>query len=464
MVWSSLAWLTQPRHPPPRQEPVAIAVSNARDLLVQAAAAGQIVPGSVSQPILNARTALTAGPLPEATEQAFYTAAAELARLTTDVSKRSRPKREYPFEDAIEDSELLLKHAAESGVTVTPAVADDILAARTALKAGALTDPLRSSFYTGYCELSKLFGTVTAETIRHCSSRSTQRQLRRDRRWAVALTILAAMVSVTTFVADSNLKKVQADIIVANDLAAKLRVGLSSGTNQSLDVSLFAAGPCDQVTQTPAGTAPQVRTAAEVSQLQEFAGTIREVQSRSIKLNGLVKWITATMFQECNSFAVTCAADDTSDEKKRKIGRDSQKLEINSAIVNYPAEVLCRINTYQEVRSFATNVTDNYSSIVGAVTSYALPILYALLGAYAFRLRQFADTIMKRTYHPSFSDSARMITAVIAGAICGLFNPAQGLALSPLAVAFLVGYGVELFFKLLDTMINAFSTGTRLAK
>lgn len=43
-----------------------------------------------------------------------------------------------------------------------------------------------------------------------------------------------------------------------------------------------------------------------------------------------------------------------------------------------------------------------------------------------------------------------------AGAICGLFNPAQGLVLSPLAVAFLVGYGVELFFKLLDTLIASF--------
>jgi hypothetical protein len=81
-----------------------------------------------------------------------------------------------------------------------------------------------------------------------------------------------------------------------------------------------------------------------------------------------------------------------------------------------------------------------------------------LLGAYAFRLRLFGETLRKRTFHPSYADSARMITAVIAGAISGLFNPAQGLSLSPLAVAFLVGYGVELFFKLLDTLTNAFGS------
>ena len=48
------------------------------------------------------------------------------------------------------------------------------------------------------------------------------------------------------------------------------------------------------------------------------------------------------------------------------------------------------------------------------------------------------------------------MTAIIAGAICGLFNPAKGLNLSPLAIAFLVGYSVEVFFKFLDTLTNAF--------
>jgi hypothetical protein len=110
------------------------------------------------------------------------------------------------------------------------------------------------------------------------------------------------------------------------------------------------------------------------------------------------------------------------------------------------------------IRSFASNVNSDYSAIIGAVLSYALPILYALLGAFAFQLRLFGETVRKRTYHPSFADSARMITAVIAGAIVGLFNPAKGLALSPLATAFLVGYGVELFFKFLDTILNSFGS------
>jgi len=44
---------------------------------------------------------------------------------------------------------------------------------------------------------------------------------------------------------------------------------------------------------------------------------------------------------------------------------------------------------------------------------------------------------------------------VIAGLVVGLFNNfTQGISLSPLAVAFLVGYGVEIFFSFLDTFLE----------
>jgi hypothetical protein len=162
-------------------------------------------------------------------------------------------------------------------------------------------------------------------------------------------------------------------------------------------------------------------------------------------------------YLECDPYGQCEGEKEHNEQLAKGVSLDSL-MQINPAIANYQAEVLCKIRTYQEIRTFATNVQADYAAVVGALISYALPIFYALLGAYAYRLRLFADTIKKRTYHPSFSDSARMITAVIAGAICGLFNPAQGLALSPLATAFLVGYGVELFFKLLDTAVNAFGS------
>jgi hypothetical protein len=131
---------------------------------------------------------------------------------------------------------------------------------------------------------------------------------------------------------------------------------------------------------------------------------------------------------------------------------------LNPALSNYTAEFLCKVQTWQEVRDFAVNIQKSYGAIFGGLVAHALPILYALLGAYAYRLRQFSETVRNRTFHPSFADSARLITAVIAGAVAGLFNPVRDLAVSPLATAFLVGYGVEIFFKFIDTLLNSLGT------
>ena len=55
------------------------------------------------------------------------------------------------------------------------------------------------------------------------------------------------------------------------------------------------------------------------------------------------------------------------------------RLQINPTILNYTAEVLCKIQTFQQVRTFASNVQADYASLIGAIPAFALPILYAWL-------------------------------------------------------------------------------------
>ena len=69
-----------------------------------------------------------------------------------------------------------------------------------------------------------------------------------------------------------------------------------------------------------------------------------------------------------------------------------------------------------------------------------------------------AQTGMK-TYQPSYSNRARLIIALIAGTVVGLFNNfTQGVSVSPLAIAFLVGYAVEVFFSFLDAFVHTFES------
>jgi hypothetical protein len=117
---------------------------------------------------------------------------------------------------------------------------------------------------------------------------------------------------------------------------------------------------------------------------------------------------------------------------------------------------------YQDVRLFATNVQDITSVIWGAVGACILPVLYALLGACAYLLRSFADQVEKRTFALSDATTARFIIAAIGGMVVGLFSNftvGQSASLSPLALAFLVGYAADIFFSFLEGLMQTFRAG-----
>ncbi len=217
--------------------------------------------------------------------------------------------------------------------------------------------------------------------------------------------------------------------------------------------------PCNALTHAPLPGDFVVKTQSDLDQLQSFTIAVRGARTRADKLNGFILDTECDPFGHCrwNADEHNARVDAMSSPEFRPVMRD--RFELNPTISNYTAEFLCKVETWQEIRNFATNVQKSYEATSGGLVAHALPILYALLGAYAYRLRQFSETVRNRTFHPSFADSARLITALIAGTVAGLFNPAKDLTVSPLATAFLVGYGVEIFFRFLDTSLSAYSSG-----
>lgn len=117
--------------------------------------------------------------------------------------------------------------------------------------------------------------------------------------------------------------------------------------------------------------------------------------------------------------------------------------------------------TYQDVRSFAQDILDRVSVYYGAITTCLLPVLYALLGTCAYLLRSFEEEVRTLTFTPSSrANWARFLIAGIGGAVVGLFSNftiTQGASISPLAIAFLVGYAVDVFFSFLEGLLQAFT-------
>jgi hypothetical protein len=105
----------------------------------------------------------------------------------------------------------------------------------------------------------------------------------------------------------------------------------------------------------------------------------------------------------------------------------------------------------------------NSKSTLDILSQYVLPLLYGLLGSLAYILRTLSREIHNVTFTrgSEIRYSLRWPLGMLGGVTVGLFfdpNDLTGFAvITPLGLAFLAGYGVELLFTGLDRMVSAFT-------
>lgn len=195
----------------------------------------------------------------------------------------------------------------------------------------------------------------------------------------------------------------------------------------------------------PPAPLPQgVNPSEVIAELQQYASTIRSIDARARQLNVLVFRIEG---DPCGGI-------------RNKPAALHQVFELPAGLPNLAQAAEERTAVYQEVRYFGQSLLDDTSFFYGAITICILPALYALLGTCAYLLRNFEQQMSARTFIPSKANSARFLIAGIGGAVVGLFNNftiTQGASVPPLAIAFLVGYGVDVFFAFLEGMLQTFT-------
>ena len=344
------------------------------------------------------------------------------------------------FLEALTDAERLLKYAAETGVEIDDNTRDHVLQARAA-HISEWSEETAANLLTALTKLAAQLKPVTAASLKACNdeTRPTVRTY-----WIVAICIAIIVVpfSLASFVSTAISNAIRTDIATANDLAVKLRTQL---------------GPPPAVTQTVASTAntaavsrptsPTDPDAVIIGELQLFASTIRSIDTRARQLNVLLFHVEPDPFASTRPDPI----------------RVHNKFQLPQGLPNFAVAADGRTAVFQDVRYFAQSLLDDVSFFYGAITACILPALYALLGTCAYLLRTFEQQMSTRTFIPSVANSARFLIAGIGGAVVGLFNNftiTQGASIPPLAIAFLVGYAVDVFFAFLEGLLQAFTKGT----
>jgi hypothetical protein len=195
----------------------------------------------------------------------------------------------------------------------------------------------------------------------------------------------------------------------------------------------------DQVWFGPAGIPAGLSDKDVLNDLQQFAATMREVDGYARQLK------THCLF-------------DFGEPNYGQGGTNRMSLELTPGLnVRLSQELTDKVAEYQHVRSFANQIVEKAAVYYGAIAVSILPLFYALLGAVAYLLRTYEQQSQNRTLVGGPKPIARLLIAGIGGLVVGQFNNvAQGVNITPFAVAFLVGYAVDVFFTFLEGVLQMF--------
>jgi hypothetical protein len=365
--------------------------------------------------------------------------------LLSPVHVAAEPLNTGQFDRALDDAEVLLAYAASKGL-LPPAqpgnLVEGIVQAR---QARLVTEQIAVNFWMAYAGLAKLTRPVTAASVRACMAAS----LLREKIGALILVSFIIAFSIFLFMNNQTAADTHELIEQQNVAALKLWDGLQMMNPAAADGTVRASPP--------AATAQnEALLAGRVFQdTVEFSRRSQWLLQSAIKLHYWFNyWWT--------NYDVRRVTFNTEYSDKGELGRVdhllvSPDISTPEQIAN---EVINQIKVYQLLRDYAQYLYNMDAVIYGGVTTYLLPTIYALLGAFLYGFRLYSRLMRRSVYLPSAAHSARFFIAAIAGLVVGLFGSLlpKSLALSPLAVAFLVGYAVEAFFSWLDDIIGKLKT------
>jgi hypothetical protein len=344
--------------------------------------------------------------------------------MGNDARRELNPK--LHIAEKADEAVLLLEYAAESGIEIGDDIRGDIIRASFAAN-DSMDEQTAIKFLSSSTKLAAKVGTVTAESLKACQGKTGSRFYFY---LALGLGLPTVLFSIAAFVSSGLSDNIRQDVSIANGLAVKLTGELEPPTNH-------AALERGLVRPLPAG----VGVNDVLQDLQTFAGTIRAVDRRTRQLN---RFLFGNWIDEIGT------------------NRNNRELNLYMLNTNLPAESEFRIRIYQNVRYRAQNAQEGVSLWYGAAAKYILPLLYALLGACAYLARRLDRELRARTFKGDARHRVHLVIAGIAGLVVGLFTNftgSQGASLPPLAVAFLAGYAVNVFFRFLESLTDAVYQG-----
>jgi hypothetical protein len=380
---------------------------------------------------------------------------------------------EKPLRESLEDASVLLWYAAREGKQVSKETIGDIVDAQSKLRAGIRDKDVEGKFWAAFRELAAAVKPASIDSILatysypfDCHHSKSGKQRLADARatkkrytWGAGFVLFALLV-------------VQAYWFVGNTFSASLEkhrdeLDALAGALRSMAVQFDKEPPSadnklqklsyttifQDLVQYDSTLSKWIETLNADEQLAALANLDVDNKSyricRVFKLLGIeidmLKWYYISTGQKTLSDGDVCSFT----SETTYLGKIKEEKDKSNTI------------PFGEIELSLSKS----KSTLAILSQYVLPLLYGLLGSLAYILRTISSEIQNVTFTrgSEIRYSLRWPLGMLAGVTVSLFfDPTHFsgfAAITPLGLAFLAGYGVELLFTGLDGMVGAFTGG-----
>jgi hypothetical protein len=376
----------------------------------------------------------------------------------------------------VHEARLLLTYAAQNGLDLDEQLVKEIVGAKTALECNRWNTEIEAKFWLAFNKIAKLVAPVSVDSLKathvltddqsfsrkggffnEIAVRFFGKKLRSAAQRSVityqrgTLIVLAILMlaqfywiivsNLTTDISQTLPKKIEALEQERSRLLLQVSPEkmISKDKNQS-EVSVEAGVTLDEAPFPP--KKPEEVVLLPINQqIQLIDKQIEETKFRlEANYHLLTMWVSSFFINR---------------------SQESLRKQANSQKVENQRDILKNTAALQQAKI-----------ILQGIQLYILPLLYGLLGAAAYVLRTLTTEIRDLTYEieSNIRYRLRIQLGAVSGLAIGWFSDAgltfsaNTLSLSPLALAFLAGYSVEVLFSLMDRMIYTFSSTENIEK
>jgi hypothetical protein len=340
------------------------------------------------------------------------------------------------LKDAILDSELLLSHASEKGLEVNPDNIKAIVNAKKNEQNNTWNSQDEIDFWLAFQTLSKAIQPVSIDSLR-ASAEPTDKprtlwervtfQRRRSRaaksvKWYQYLALISMIIMLAVQIYSIIGTALMAKITSSNDRMLQIE-------KRTSELILITSTNQDDRT----ADLEKTNLDAEHDELSD------EVESSIVLLSDWLNFSVNIWSHEIKIINKSLNSADTTQGIQIPLNEDKTIVSDNIAVIQQAKSLIIILN------------------------QYFLPLMYGLIGGFAFVLRSLANETKKMIYTPTsnIEFGLRIHLGALAGLVIGfLWGDFQGKSfglvesLSPLAVAFLAGYSVDFLFRLIDSAIG----------